>query len=448
MSATTSSTLGSGPGSRLPPWLLSSGVIALAMGVMNVTTYGFTVVAARWLGPPEYGQLAAAMGLLLILNVLSLGLQATGARRISSAPSLVRQTRHEVMVASYKASALLGGLTLLLVPVLAGLLRLELGVAALVALAAIPLTVMGGQAGVLQGERRWLPLALLYAGMGLGRLAAGAVALTLQASATSAMAAVAVGALVPAGIGAAALRRTPGVPAAQQSSGAPASGSPASGPPVLEAPARSVLTEVLHNSHALLAFFALSNCDVLVARAVLGDHLSGLYAGGLILTKAVLFLPQFVVVLVFPSMSADTARRGVQSRALGLILAMGLVAVGTAVALPWLAVLFVGGAAYAELEPLVWAFAVLGTLLALIQLLVYAVVARQHTLGVFVIWGGLAVMVACSPLIESVPALLWAMGLTLAGVLLGLLTLMTLMQSRRRTPPTAPDPSSVATVEP
>ncbi len=67
---------------RLPSWLVGSGVIALAMGVMNVTTYGFTIVAARVLGPREYGALGALMGLLLIVNVASLGLQATGARRV------------------------------------------------------------------------------------------------------------------------------------------------------------------------------------------------------------------------------------------------------------------------------------------------------------------------------------------------------------------------------
>ena len=38
------------------------------------------------------------------------------------------------------------------------------------------------------------------------------------------------------------------------------------------------------------------------------DQPAGLYAGGLILTKALLFLPQFVVVVAFPSMS--TAQNG------------------------------------------------------------------------------------------------------------------------------------------
>ena len=59
----------------------------------------------------------------------------------------------------------------------------------------------------------------------------------------------------------------------------------------------------------LLAFFALSNVDIVIARNVLDEHDAGLYAGGLILTKAVLFLPQFVVVIAFPSMATQAERR-------------------------------------------------------------------------------------------------------------------------------------------
>ena len=397
---------------RLPGWLVGSGVIAVAMGVMNLCTYGFTVLAARWLGPREYGQLAAAMGLLLILGVVSLGLQATAARRISAAPGLVRDTQREVLAATGRASLVVGGLTLLAAPVLATVLLLGAAVAVLVALAAVPLTLMGGQAGVLQGERRWASLALLYAALGLGRLGAGLVALAIEPSATLATAAVALGAVAPAAVGALALRHPPAPPTA----GTAPPGAAASG----AGHARSVLGEVLHNSHALLAFFALSNCDILVARAVLDDHASGLYAGGLILAKAVLFLPQFVVVLVFPSMSADTARRGVQAKALGLILAMGLLAVLVTAVASELAVLFVGGAEYAELEPDVWGFAVLGMLLAMVQLLVYAVVARQHAAAVFVLWGGLVTVLALSPVVDALDSLLLVMLGVLTCVLAGL----------------------------
>jgi O-antigen/teichoic acid export membrane protein len=244
---------------------------------------------------------------------------------------------------------------------------------------------------------------LLYAAMGLGPLLLGCAALAVEPTAISAMAAVAVGAVVPAVVGAVALRRT------AHDHGAPPTSHP-----------RSVLAEALRNSHALLAFFALSSCDILVARAVLDDHASGLYAGGLILTKAVLFLPQFVVVLVFPSMSADTSRRRTQAKALGLILGLGLAAVALAAAAPELAVIFVGGAQYAEIATDLWAFAVLGTMLAMTQLEVYAVVARQQAAAVYVLWGGLLGVLALTILVDSVDSLLAVMVGVLGVVLLGL----------------------------
>ena len=61
-------------------------VIAVAMAVMNVATYGFQMVAARALGPQEYGAFAALMNLLLVVSVMSLAVQATAARRISTEP--------------------------------------------------------------------------------------------------------------------------------------------------------------------------------------------------------------------------------------------------------------------------------------------------------------------------------------------------------------------------
>ena len=72
-------------------------VIAVAMAVMNVTTYAVTILAARLLGPAEYGALAAVMGLLLVLQVLSLGLQATAARRVSASSEPDTALHREVL---------------------------------------------------------------------------------------------------------------------------------------------------------------------------------------------------------------------------------------------------------------------------------------------------------------------------------------------------------------
>ncbi len=50
---------------------------------------------------------------------------------------------------------------------------------------------------------------------------------------------------------------------------------------------------------------------------------------------------------------------------------------------------FVGGADFGEVEHLLWLFAILGTVLAMLQLQVYAVLARQGRRAVLLVWGAL-----------------------------------------------------------
>src|SRR5204863_9298532 len=110
-----------------------------------------------------------------------------------------------------------------------------------------------------------------------------------------------------------------------------------------------------------------------------------LYAGGLILPTAMLFLPQFVVVVAFPSMSTAHQRRRALVRGLVLIIALGALGVLACAALPRLALVFVGGPEYAEIQGRLWLFAVLGTVLSMLQQLVYAVLARRGTRSVYLV---------------------------------------------------------------
>ena len=104
----------------------------------------------------------------------------------------------------------------------------------------------------------------------------------------------------------------------------------------------SLVREMGHNSQALLAFFAVSNVDLIVARHTLSPHDAGLYAAGLILTKAVLFLPQFVSVVAFPSMAADDSSRTFNLAVLS-VAGLGALATLATALLPGLALIFVGG---------------------------------------------------------------------------------------------------------
>src|SRR3954464_11040680 len=177
------------------------------MAIMNVTTYRFTILAARVLGPAEYGALAAVMGVLLVVNVLSLGLQATGARRVAAAPEDLAEIERDVMSTSWSSALTLGLVMLVASPVIAAVLNLDSwAAAALVGVTAVPLSVMGGQAGLLQGERRWGPLAGIYLAVGLGRIGFGVLALLVEPNTFGAMVGVTLGAVVPVIIGWAALR--------------------------------------------------------------------------------------------------------------------------------------------------------------------------------------------------------------------------------------------------
>src|SRR5690349_7488964 len=240
------------------------------MGVMNLGTYGFSLLAARVLGPKEYGALAALMGLMLVTAVVQPGLQATAARRVSTHPHRLAETEHEVLSASWKAAWALVGITLVASPLVVALLEPggPLGgyaSALLLAASCLPLSLLGAQAGLLQGERRWYFLATVYAAVGLGRVVFGLTGMAWREDVTGAMVGITVGNVVPTVIGWLALRRR--VPAAETP------------PPVDEEPrdTAGVLTEVAHNSHALLAFFALTNTDVILARILFDPHDSGLY---------------------------------------------------------------------------------------------------------------------------------------------------------------------------
>src|SRR5688500_11233663 len=141
------------------------------MAVQNVATYAFTIAAARRLGPAEFSAVASLMGLLLVVVVLSLGLQATGARKVAAAPARRAEIEGALMSATYRSALALGALCLLLTPLITWVLDLDGWQPALmIGLSAVPLTIIGGQSGVLRGEHRWAPLGAIYLAFGVGRL--------------------------------------------------------------------------------------------------------------------------------------------------------------------------------------------------------------------------------------------------------------------------------------
>lgn len=395
--------------------------VAVATSVMNVATYGFTMLAARIIGPSEYGALAACLGLLIVVQVGALGLQATAARRIAVDRTNVASIERAILALAVKVALGLGLLLLVLSPAINLLLNLDsLVTAAVISFAVVPLTLGGGQAGILQGERRWGALSVFYLAGGLPRLVVGTALILWQPSATAAITGVAIGFWFPVLVGWWVLRgrRT-------QEQVAP------------EHSARSMLVESAHNAQVLFAFFALSSVDIVMARQVLSDHDAGLYAAGLIMAKVMLFLPQFVVVIAFPDMATPSGRHRALVRSLLAVGVLGLLTIGAAKVLSGLAMVFVGGADFAEVEDLLWLFAVLGTLLALLQLQVYAVLARQARRSVLLVWTALVVIVVLGLRADSLTGLVTTV-VAVDAVLLLVLTVASLRLAKQSVPPTGP----------
>lgn len=341
---------------------------------MNVAAYGFTLIAARSLIPREFGALTALLGILLVGNVASLGLQATTARRLAvdsdNAAQIIAATTRVTLMVALSVGAIVAASTVLLTP----MLKLDTyWPVVLCGAALVPLTVMGAQSGVAQGAAKWGWLTAIYASNGIGRVIGGSIAVTISPTATSAMAGVAVGALVPVVVGSRLLT--------------------IQGDKTGLLRRRDLLRETILGTHALLAYFVLSNLDALIARNILGEHDSGLYASGLILAKAALFFPQFVSVVVFPDLARATGNRE-RLRAVALVGGFGVVAVAATAVLPRVALILVGGEQYAEITSRLWLFALAGSILAVVHLLVFDALAR-HAHGVVVmLWIAVAAVVA------------------------------------------------------
>lgn len=385
-------------------------VVAVGMVGMNAAMYGFTVVANRRLVPADFGAVTALLGVLLIGTVVALAVQAVTARRLAvAAPEDLPQVTAQTLRVAAWMSAGVGVVVALSTVVLTPALRLSSPMLVVLAGATlVPLTLMGAQGGIAQGQRRWDLLMAIYLSSGVGRLIAGGVALVISPTPTAGMIGVAIGGWAPVVVGISALR---------------------AGRPTPE-PLRPLVKEIALSSHVLLAYFVLSNLDALVARNVLGAHDSGLYASGLILAKAALFLPQFVSVVVFGKLAQGTTT-GARLRAAAMVAGLGGVAVVATAVLPRVALILVGGSRYEEIADRLWLFALAGSLLALVHLLVFDALAR-HAHGVTpLLWGAVVAVIAVA---YGLDVHIAGLVLTVAGVAATLAAvLLTLPNGARKT---------------
>jgi hypothetical protein len=141
-------------------------------------------------------------------------------------------------------------------------------------------------------------------------------------------------------------------------------------------------------------------------------------------------------------MSTADQRRSALLRGLTLVVGLGVVGVLACAVLPRLALVFVGGDEYAEIDDRLWLYAVLGTVLSLLQLLIYAVLARQGTRSVYLVWAALVALLVVASQASTLEGLLLTV-LTVDSVLFVILLGISLHRLRQPVTADAPPPEVV-----
>ena len=344
-------------------------LVVPAMLAGNLVGYLFTVVVARQLGPAAYGALGGLLAIVIALAVPGMALQLVVARRVALDRRRGAGTADAAVLGlALRLGVALGVPTLAAAPLLSGYLHLgSLGPPAWLAVNLALLPPLFAVSGLLQGGERYGVLTGVLLLVAAGKLPLGVALVAAGYGVEGALAGVAAGTLAAVLLGVAAcvpVRRRP-TPAGDEPEGAPVGPDDGLGP------------EVAAATVGVLGLVALTNLDVLLARHYLPAADSGLYAAGSVVAKVTYWAPLAGLMVVFPRLAADGARRALLRRAGAATLAFGaLCAAGSAVLAAWPA-LVPFGRAYVAVGPDLPLFAALGTAFALVQLLLFSDIAAR-----------------------------------------------------------------------
>src|SRR3712207_1160861 len=108
-----------------PRAAVPAALVSLALLGVNGLAYVFTVVAARFLTPEAYGELAALLGVMFIGVVPMTGLQTVAALTLGARPSDPRRVTARLHAAMLAGAVAVGLIGLLAVAPLVSLLHLQ-----------------------------------------------------------------------------------------------------------------------------------------------------------------------------------------------------------------------------------------------------------------------------------------------------------------------------------
>lgn len=334
--------------------MLASLGLGTAMAASNVLGYVFLTLLSRALGPDQFGAFSAVNNVGVLLAIPAGAIQVVVARH---------QRQHEGVTGLRAAVAIGSVLALtgsLAAPLGRHVFHLETPLpVVLVAWTLLPLAVTGAFQGILLGQGRLGALSAVHLVTAAGRVVVGVVTLVEDLTLDAALAGVLLATFVTCGVG--------GVLTRAELAGRQRG---------IEA---HILPGVWRSNWTLASLVALSSTDVLLARHFLPAEEAGHYALASVFAKGVFWGTQFVALVIVPKVQEPGARR-TTLRAAAAVLTMGALATGVVAAGAEPLLELTGGPAYTAAADLLIPFTILGTLLALAQVLLYADMAQDRTL--------------------------------------------------------------------
>jgi O-antigen/teichoic acid export membrane protein len=344
---------------RVSALLVSAGVAG-----NQVAAYLLNVLAARLLVPAAFGEFGSLLAVLVIGAVPAMGMQTVAALRVARR----HQDVGELLALGVSTAAVVTAFALAASPLLVGLLHLgSLVPVIFLSFALTSMTLTGVFYGILQGQHRFGALASLFLVDAVFRVGGTLVGLVVARSATGALAGAAIGAALVTG-----------------------AGWMLCGRPRPRKHRVGHVRDVLHAVSAMLALVLLVNLDLVLARHYLPAHDAGEYAVGAIIAKIAYWLPQAVAILVLPRFASERGRRRMVPIALAICASLDAVVIAGTVFLGPTVVGVVGGADYAGGIP-VWPFALVGSMLSLVQILLYSRIASNDRWSTLLIWAAVGV---------------------------------------------------------
>lgn len=347
-------------------------LVSIGVAGTQAASYLLNVVAARLLAPATFGELSSLLAVLVVGAVPAMGLQTAAALRVARirkrAPLSTRDTG-QLYSMGLATSGTVTAVALAAAPLLMALLHLEnVWPALFVAISLMSITMIGLSYGVLQGSERFATLAGMLAFEAVGRIGGTVVGLVVFRSATGALVGTAIGAAMVA-----------------------TAGWVVCGRPRPARHDKGHVGEVLHAVQAMLALVLLVNLDLVLARHHLPAHEAGEYAVGAIVTKMAYWLPQAVAILVLPRLASEDGRRRMVPRALAICGALDAFVILAAATMGPTIVAVIGGKEYAGADIPIWPFAVVGSMLSLVQILLFSRIASADRKSTVLLWLAVAV---------------------------------------------------------